>query len=496
MKHDATLQLVLETAMDAVIVMRVDGCVAEWNLEAARIFGWSREEALERSLGELIVPVQHRQAHADGLARYLATGEGPVLGRRIEITGLSRDRGEIPIELSISPIDTASGPLFLAFVRDISDARAAFAAVEHKAREASLLHRVAANAAESVSLDETIALALDAICDLLDWPIGHAFMVRPESAELHDHLWVGDLSPFTALVEATKRARFLPGMGLPGRVWTTREPQWVEEIDGQATFQRGTASELNIRAAFAIPIVTNGQVVAVLEFFSPTPHPADPDLILTARTIGEQVGRALERHQIREQQSLMMSELEHRTKNMLALISSMAAQTARGAGSLEAYAREFRQRLASLGVAYGLLTRSQWQATSLRALVEDVVGPHLSQTAPQLRLTGEEVLAPARIALSLSMVLHELTTNAVKYGGLSRDGGAVAVDITTTTSGHGPMVTLHWIESGVGTCVRPQETGFGSRLIERLTRHDLGGTLEIDYPASGLTVRLRFPLPA
>ena len=98
MNHDATLLLVLETALDAVIVMRTDGSVAEWNEEAARVFGWRREEVLDRMLGNLIVPAQHRQAHVDGLTRYLASGEGPV-----QIFGI----GESPVGLVASTTSTS-----------------------------------------------------------------------------------------------------------------------------------------------------------------------------------------------------------------------------------------------------------------------------------------------------------------------------------------------------------------------------------------------------
>lgn len=481
--------------MDAVIVMGTDGCVAEWNAEAERIFGWGRDEVLGRRLGDLIVPAQYREAHSNGLKRYLATGEGPVLRQRIEISGLTRAGAEIPIELSITPIDTPSELLFLAFVRDISSAKAAFAAVERKALEASLLHRVASHAAESQSLDETITLALDSICELLGWPIGHAFLVQPDSDVLRSHAWVGDVSAFEALTSASGVSGFARGVGLPGTVWASRQPQWIERIEADATFIRGTAAELNIRAVFAIPIVTNDRVVAVLEFFSPRPHPADPDLILTARTVGEQVGRALERHQVREQQALVLGELEHRTKNMLAVVSSVAAQTARGARSPEDYARRLGQRLASLGKAYSLLTRAQWQPTPLRALIEEVVGPHLSPTAPQLRLSGDDVLVPARVILGLSMILHELTTNAVKYGALSKDGGSIAVDASTSPFDGGTMVAIRWTETGVETCAAPDKAGFGSRLIGRISRQDLGGTLEVDYPPAGAAYLLRFPLP-
>jgi PAS domain S-box-containing protein len=495
LKNDDTLLLVLETSLDAVIVMRTDGSIAEWNAEAEQIFGWSRAEALDQPLGKLIVPPQYRQAHADGLSHYLASGEGPVLRRRIEITGLTRDGVEIPIELSITPISATTELLFLAFVRDISGAKAAFAAMERKAMEASLLHRVASHAAESASLDETMTLALDAICELLDWPIGHAFLVRSDAELLHSHLWVGDTAGFETLKTASQRVQVSPGVGLPGRAWASRQPEWVEEIDGQTKFVRGTAAELGIWAALAIPIVTDDKVVAILEFFSPRPRPIDPGLVLTARILGEQVGRALERHQARERQALVLGELEHRTKNMLAVVSSMAAQTARSVRSLEDYSRQFGERLASLAAAYGLLTRTHWQATPLNALIGAVVGPHLSPESPQLQLTGDDVVVPARMALSLSMVLHELTTNAIKYGALSGDAGRIHIRVSRESSDHGAMLSILWTETGVGTCAKPDKSGFGSRLIERVVRRDLGGTLSVDYPASGAVYALRVPLP-
>lgn len=495
MKDEATLLLVLETALDAVIVMRTDGSIAEWNPEAERIFGWSRAEALARSLGELIVPPQYRRAHAEGLSHFLASGEGPVLRRRIEITGLTREGAEIPIELAITPISTSAELLFLAFVRDISGARAAFAAVERKAMEASLLHRVASHAAESASLDETMTLALEAICELLGWPIGHAFLTRPDGEVLHSHLWVGDTSEFEALASASRGVKFSPGTGLPGRVWVSRQPEWVEEINDQTLFVRGPPTGLNVGTALAIPVVTDDKVVAVLEFFSPLRHRADAGLILTARILGEQVGRALERHQARERQALVLGELEHRTKNMLAVVSSVAAQTARGVQSVEEYTRQFGERLGSLAAAYGLLTRTHWQATSLTALIGEVVGPHLSPGSTQLRLTGEDVVVPARMALSLSMVLHELTTNAIKYGALSMAAGEISVDVSTASSDRCPTVSILWAETGAGACTKPEKTGFGSRLIDRVVQRDLGGTLTVDYPPSGVAYTLRFPLP-
>ena len=116
---------VINTALDAVIVMDTQGRIAEWNAQAERIFGWPRAEALSRRLSELIVPPQYRDAHERGLQRYLQTGEGPVLGQRIEIAALRRDGAEFPVELAITPLTLSSGTLFSAFVRDITERKQA-----------------------------------------------------------------------------------------------------------------------------------------------------------------------------------------------------------------------------------------------------------------------------------------------------------------------------------------------------------------------------------
>ena len=102
--HRDELRLILETALDAVVVMKSDGVVADWNGHAASIFGWSRGEAVGRTMADLIIPVRYREAHRSGIQRYLETGQGEVLGRHIELSGLKKNGEEFPIELSVSPI--------------------------------------------------------------------------------------------------------------------------------------------------------------------------------------------------------------------------------------------------------------------------------------------------------------------------------------------------------------------------------------------------------
>jgi PAS domain S-box-containing protein len=118
------LRLVLETTLDAAVVMKADGVVADWNERAVAVFGWSKDEAVGQSMADLIIPERYREAHKMGLQRYLETGKGEVLGRRIEVSARRKNGEEFPVELSISPIRDGETILFLGCLRDITERHA------------------------------------------------------------------------------------------------------------------------------------------------------------------------------------------------------------------------------------------------------------------------------------------------------------------------------------------------------------------------------------
>jgi len=115
------VRLILETALDAVVIMKSDGIVADWNDRAMSVFGWSRDEAVGRTMADLVIPERYREAHRKGLRRYLETGKGEVIGRRIEVSGLRKNGEEFPVELSISPIQDGESILFIGCLRDITE---------------------------------------------------------------------------------------------------------------------------------------------------------------------------------------------------------------------------------------------------------------------------------------------------------------------------------------------------------------------------------------
>jgi PAS domain S-box-containing protein len=200
-----------------------------------------------------------------------------------------------------------------------------------------------------------------------------------------------------------------------------------------------------------------------------------------------------ERRRAEERQKLLLAELSHRVKNTLATVLSIANQTLSRAESLDEFSRSFRGRIQALAAAHSLLTAVNWDVAALRVLVEQALQPYASSDRSNLRISGDEVLLRPSAALTFSLVLHELATNAAKYGALQKPGGFVAVDCRVRSNG-GHELHLHWAESG-GPPVRPPvRRGFGLELIERSVAHELGGQAVLEYRIDGVSCEITVPL--
>ncbi|WP_421934325.1 PAS domain S-box protein [Phenylobacterium sp.] len=493
----AVLPLVLETALDGVVVMGTDGVMRDWNHQAESIFGWSRAEAVGRPLADLIIPEPLRQAHREGLDRFLKTGEGPLLGRRIEVTAIRKSGAEFAIELSISPVNMDGSIFFLGFIRDISERRRHEEFLKRQAREAEVLNHVTTLAAETESLDEILRLCLASVCELTGWPAGHAYLPqRGASPRLASSMiWHGDLSRFSALKAITEATTFGPGEGLPGRIWSRREPCWILDVDHSDAFPRAwLAEEVGVRSAFGFPIMSGGDVTAILEFFSHEAAELDPRLLHIVRALGQQVGRVLERRAVQERQALLLAELDHRAKNMLAVVIGMADQTARRSDSLESFQETFSARVGALARGYTLITASRWRTTSLEAIVREIVEPYVADGQAQMEMSGDAMVLSPKAALAVTMILHELVSNATKYGALSMPSGRINIR-WAVSAGSRRRVELEWRETGMIGLQRPTRRGFGAKLIEATASRELGGDVTTEFAPEGVRYRFRFPEP-
>jgi PAS domain S-box-containing protein len=139
LQRENPLDLLLHTALDAVIVMSAEGRITEWNERSAEMFGWSRNEAVGRNMAELIIPERYREAHANGLRHFLETGEEGYLRRRVELPGLHRSGGQFPVEVRISPVELAHGTAFVGCLRDVSARQALQRELRESSRQFQLL---------------------------------------------------------------------------------------------------------------------------------------------------------------------------------------------------------------------------------------------------------------------------------------------------------------------------------------------------------------------
>ena len=485
------LRPVLDTALDAVVAMARDGAIVAWNAAAEQVFGWSAAEAIGRPMADLIIPHQYRQAHCEGLARYNSGGEERVLNRRIEISALHKDGRELPVELSITLAGPGEDALFLGFLRDISERRAAETRLERQARETQLLFDVTRMAAETDSFEEALRACLEAIGDLAAWPVGHALILAKggEPELVSTDVWYEAQAGIAAgLREATARLRFTAGVGLPGIVLASGEPAWISDTEVHSQFLR---KGLGFAAAFGFPIKSEGRILAVLEFFSRTTAHPDAGLMLTVRTLGEQVGRVIERRRRETHLQLLVNELNHRVKNTLTIVQSIAVQTLRGSETGERAQRALESRLSALAAAHDLLTTERWESASLRQVIEKATGACGGSSA-RLRVEGPDVRLQPRTAVTVAMAVHELCTNAVKYGALSNEDGTVDIHWKVES---GERLHLVWSETGGPPVTRPERRGFGTRLIERALAADLGGNATIEFRPGGIVCTLDAPLP-
>jgi len=311
---------VFDAALDAIITIDHDGRVVEFNAAAERIFGYPRAAARGTLLANLIIPPRFREAHLKGIKRYLETGEGPALGRRIEISALRADGVEFPVELAITRVPGVDPPLFTGFLRDLTE--------RHRVeRRRAALYRVTEILAAAGTLEGSAAALLATLCEVFEasfsalWIVDHEVMRclqthRPPSlAETGDDTF-GSLS---------RVMTFRPGVGLPGRVWQTRTPHWIDDVLADDNFPRNKAARhQGLSGAFGFPIRLGDDVLGMFEFFSTRVLERDDDVVRLFDSIGHQMAQFMARRRAEDEraQLLIQSPSRPALQEYLSLLTS------------------------------------------------------------------------------------------------------------------------------------------------------------------------------
>ncbi|MDR7192390.1 sensor histidine kinase [Luteimonas terrae] len=195
-----------------------------------------------------------------------------------------------------------------------------------------------------------------------------------------------------------------------------------------------------------------------------------------------------------EHLELLVNELNHRVKNTLSTVQSLVRQTLGTADDLEDGGSRIESRLLALSRAHDVLTRENWHSADMQDIVAGVIAPYESAPGTRFKISGPACRLTPQRALALAMALHELASNAVQYGALSRDSGEVHISWDCTHAGEGAAMAFTWRESGGPQVQAPTRRGFGSRLLERGLRNDLGGEVELAWAPDGVVFRATAPL--
>jgi PAS domain S-box-containing protein len=283
-------QDVVQSAYDAFVGIDRQGRVVAWNRQAERTFGWTREQMLGHDMAERIIPLHLRPSHARGLARYLATGEGPVLNRRIEVSALHRDGRIFPVELTIWPVGAGASLRFNAFLHDVSERAASV-------QRLAVQNAVAVALVGERTLREAAPAVLAALGRSLDWDVSVLWLPDEGTGLLRSAaFWKRPEHTYPAYAAATASIPFPPGIGLPGRVLAAREPVWIDDIAKDGNFPRGpSAREDGLHAAMGFPILSGEQCIGVVECVSVRILPQDDLLLETTRVLGHLLGQFVER---------------------------------------------------------------------------------------------------------------------------------------------------------------------------------------------------------
>lgn len=210
------------------------------------------------------------------------------------------------------------------------------------------------------------------------------------------------------------------------------------------------------------------------------------------------IGAALdvtERKRSEERQMLLLNELNHRVKNTLATVQSLALQTLRNSSTLEVFQSNFMARLMALSATHDVLTNKLWENASISEILAAELQPYGGIDQKRIQADGEAVHLRPQQALPLGMAFHELATNAAKYGALSAPQGCIRISWSLVRAEPGKQhLEVQWREEGGPEVRRPEHKGFGTRLINRSIVHELGGAIEMSFAPAGVACCFRVPL--
>jgi PAS domain S-box-containing protein len=431
----------VESAVAAVITIDSNGLIEHTNPATEKLFGYRASELIGQNVS-MLMPQPYRREHGRHIERYLKSGERKVIGIGREVVACRRDGSVFPAHLAISEFKVGERRYFAGYLHDLSAAKKALAA-------ATQLGCAVEDSISEIYLFDARTL------ELTNANRGARTNLRYDQDEIR-RLSLFDLSED---YKSTDRRAAI------------------------ASLQSGDIERLTLETSHRRK---DGSVYPA-EVHLQLSNAGDPPVIIAHV-------RDLTQDRHREQLNLLNSELRHRTRNLLAVIQAIATQTKSLASSLEDFDSKFSARLRALGTTFDLLGEENWRGAFVGEIVRAHLAHYENQFGSQIEIDGPKVFLKAEAAQNIGLALHELSTNAAKYGALSVPNGRVtirwALESGPSESG---FFQIDWIERNGPLVTTPDRSGFGHQVIDGLVRGSLNGKVALGYQPEGFSWKLRIP---
>jgi len=425
--QQALLSAIVDSASDAIIAKTLDGIVTSWNAAAERLFGYVADEMIGQSVRRLI-PAD-RQHEEDTILKRLSAGERIEHYDTVRVT---KDGRTIDVSLTISPVRDATGLIIGAskIARDITERKRAHSLLR---RQADLIE----NSNEAIFV----------------WKVAGGITYWSRGAE--------------ALYGYTRE----DAIGhISHDLLRTQGPVPLAELEAQITTAGSWRGELKHTTRDGRTVTVESRHIRV---------------IYDGETYALEINRDITEDKARQERiQVLVQEVNHRSKNMLSLVQSIARQTS--GSSHEDFMTRFSQRLQALAANQDLLVHNEWRGVGIYDLARAQLAPFADLIGQRIFLEGPVLSFTPAAAQGVGMALHELATNAGKYGALASQGGRV--DVTWTCDGE--TFSISWTECNGPPVTPPGRHGFGSTVISSLAEMSVEGTVDLQYRHTGVAWRL------
>ena len=526
-------RMILETAYDAFIGMEPNGTITAWNPQAERTFGWTAAEAIGRTLCDTVVAPAYRSAHANGVEQFLTTPQGSLLNRPIDLIGLHRDGHEFPAEATVWSVRVGGIYSFNAFVRDVSERLLAEDARKKEATLVQLLHSVTVAANRSSSIEHTAQTCLRLICSYTGWQVGHVYLRSKDSSGdlVSANIWCeAEVERFAVFHAVTSRADS-NATGLPGYISASGRPEWIANLaHGNPPSDRSTSDRsmsdqpmsdrtraalaAGLRSGFGFPIVVEGQIIGILEFYSLYTAQLDEELLNMMGHIGSQLGQVIRRQRAEEElrrakasaesanraKSDFLTTMSHEMRTPMNAILGMADLLSESPlheeqrGYVEIFQKAGANLLALINDILDLakVESGRFELESIdfdvRALLEKIIEMMVSRAQDRGLQLALEIMPDVPSGLvgdpnRLRQILLNLIGNALKF----TEQGSVTVRVERDPGGNPGWLRFSVIDTGIGIAADKSEM-----IFDRFTQADSSTTRQYGGTGLGLAISKGF----